>query len=141
MSEQEQLHRIQNSLDELKATEVVTFDLKGKSDIADYMIIASGTSRAHLAGIADKVYMDQKEHDILPLGVEGQDPGNWILMDYNDVIVHLFVEEERQKYNLEELFQGRHPQEDPEEFEEDFDEEYQMELEGDEDEDETEQPE
>ena len=109
MNAKDLLVEIQKGLEDLKALDVETFDLTDRSYISDYVVVATGTSTAHLTGISDRIYLTLKDDfKTLPLGVEGQEAGVWLLLDYNDVIVHLFVEDERAKYKIEEIFKG-HP--------------------------------
>lgn len=96
-------------IDELvdaKAINVTHYDMEGKSSIADHVIVCHGTSTAHVQGIADKVYLSLKRETIMPLGVEGAEEGAWILMDYNAVIVHIFVEDLRDHYALDTIYEG-----------------------------------
>lgn len=82
----------------------MTIDLEGKTGIADYMVIASGTSSKHASSLADKVLKLLKESEgILPTA-EGTERGDWILVDAGDVIVHIFREEIREIYNLEKMW-------------------------------------
>ena len=106
MNSKDLLKRITQAANDLKALELVEVDLIEKSTIADYLVICHGTSITHLKGISDRIEMDLKKNNILPLGIEGREGGEWILMDYNDVIVHLFLEEVRRQYQLEDLYQG-----------------------------------
>lgn len=96
---------IQRVLSDKKAVEIELISLEGKSVLADYFVIASGRSVTHiksLAGDVEKALKD--EHEIMPGHIEGFETGRWILMDYGDVIVHLFHAEERSFYNLEKLW-------------------------------------
>lgn len=90
---------------DIKALDLVTFDLEGKSSLTEFIVICHGTSTAHTKGIADNIGYSLKKKKQLPLGVEGAENGEWILMDYNAVIVHIFLEESRERYQIEELFQ------------------------------------
>lgn len=94
---------IQSALD-LKARELTQIDLAGKSSLADYILICHGTSTAHTKGISDRIIMDLKKEGILPLGTEGLDSGEWILLDYNTAIIHIFLEENRRLYDLEDVY-------------------------------------
>lgn len=95
---------VNHSLEELKAVDIQIIDLKGKTDFADYMIIASGTSDRHLHAMAAKVQEDAKSAGYPALGVEGEDSRDWVLVDLGDVIVHLMRPETRQLYALEKLW-------------------------------------
>ena len=92
------------SLESLKAVNIETIDLAGKTDIADYMIIASGTSDRHLHALADKIHDDSKAAGWPPLGMEGEDSRDWVLVDLGDIIVHLMRPETREHYALEKLW-------------------------------------
>ena len=96
---------IESSLEDAKAEDIVTIDLENKTQIADYMIIASGTSSRHTSSIAEKIVAQIK--DISPLDIphiEGAGDGNWVLVDTGDIVIHLFKPETRQLYNLEKMW-------------------------------------
>jgi ribosome-associated protein len=96
---------IQASLEDGKAENIVTIDLKGKTDIADYMIIASGTSTRHASFLAESLV--QKIRNVEPASIsaiEGMNEGNWVLVDAGDIIVHIFQPEYRTTYNLEKMW-------------------------------------
>lgn len=95
---------VQNSLEDLKAVDIQIIDLKGKADFADYMVIASGTSDRHLHALAGKVFDDSKAAGVPPIGVEGEDSRDWVLVDLGDIIVHLMRPETRQLYALDKLW-------------------------------------
>ncbi len=91
-------------LDDNKAENVVTIDLTGKSDIADYMVIASGRSQRHVGAIADKIIRRLREEGLVRAKAEGMPACDWVLIDAEDVIVHLFRPEVRAFYNLERIW-------------------------------------
>lgn len=91
-------------LDSKKAINIKEIDIKDKTTIADYFVIASGTSNTHVKSLADNVEEELKKEGIYPNKIEGYDSGVWILMDYGEVIVHVFTEAERQNYSLEDLW-------------------------------------
>jgi len=95
-----------HSLEGSKALDIVTIDLAGKSDLADYMVIASGSSNRHVGAIAAKLaeYMKEKGH--LPKAPEGFPECDWVLVDNPYVIVHIFRPEIRKFYNLEKMWQA-----------------------------------
>ena len=95
---------IEAALD-LKAQNLIQIDMEGRSSLSDYILICHGTSTAHAKGISDKINVSLKHEGVLPLGIEGYSEGEWILLDYNEVIVNVFIEESRQLYDLEELYQ------------------------------------
>jgi|GEM_PF-437338 len=98
------LSLILSELDDDKAEDVVTIDLAGKSDIADYMVVASGRSLRHVGAMADKVVQRLKEAGVTGVGVEGASACDWVLIDAHDVIVHLFRPEVRAFYNIERVW-------------------------------------
>lgn len=91
-------------LDQLKAIDIVSISLLGKSSLADYMLIASGTSQRHISSIAEKIKEFLHEKGIKDVHVEGLQVCDWILVDGGDVIIHLFRPEIRQFYNLEKMW-------------------------------------
>ncbi|MDB6453988.1 ribosome silencing factor [Falsirhodobacter sp. 20TX0035] len=98
------LARVLQSLDDDKAEEVVQIDLRGRSDMADYMVICSGRSSRQVASIAEKL-MDSVKQDFGRISkVEGKDTGDWVLIDTGDVIVHVFRPEVREFYQLEKMW-------------------------------------
>ena len=99
------LNKITKILDAKKAIDLKTIDIKEKSSIADYMVIATGTSSTHIKSLADNVEEDLKKEEIYPNKIEGYNTNSWILMDYGDMIVNIFTPEERENYNLEELWE------------------------------------
>lgn len=92
------------SLHEHKATDLVTLDVRELTDVADYMIIATGGSRRQTRALAKYLLEDAKKASCALLGVEGLDEADWVLVDLVDVIVHLLVPEVRDLYRLEELW-------------------------------------
>ena len=98
------LEIIEKSLDDDKAEDIVVIDLKGKTSIADYMVVASGRSHRHIQSMADHVFRKLKTAKHKPLNFEGAGKSEWVLLDAGDVIVHLFPPEIRELYNLEKLW-------------------------------------
>lgn len=98
------LDLISTSLDNNKAEDIVAIDLQGKSDIADYMVVATGRSNRHIASLADHLQFELKAKGLNRISVEGVTGSEWVLLDAGDVIVHLFPEELRSVYNLEKLW-------------------------------------
>jgi ribosome-associated protein len=94
------------ALDDMKANDVKVLDVRGLTDIADTMIIASGNSDRHVRSIADRVVERVKQAGIRPLGLEGQREGEWVLVDLNDVIVHVMLPRVRELYGLEHLWEA-----------------------------------
>lgn len=92
------------ALDELKAKDVHEIDVRGKTSIADILIIASGTSTRHVKSLADEVVRFVKKAGMMPLGVEGQREAEWVLVDLGDIIVHVMLPRIREFYGLERLW-------------------------------------
>lgn len=101
---------VESSLDDDKAENIVSIDLRGKSNIADYMVIASGRSSRQLAAMAQ--HLDEKLHKlgIKGVAVEGKTQGDWVLLDGGDIVVHLFRPEVREFYNLEKMWGAELPE-------------------------------
>ena len=100
----ELLEKIIKILDGKKALNIKPIDIKEKTTIADFFVIASGTSNTHVKSLADNIEEELKKEKIYPNKIEGYDSGVWILMDYGEVIVHIFTEKERENYSLEDLW-------------------------------------
>ena len=96
--------RVLAALDELKARDIREIDVRGRTSIADLLIIASGTSSRHVKSIADEVVRHAKRLDCQPLGVEGEAEAEWVLVDLGDIIVHLMLPRIREFYGLERLW-------------------------------------
>jgi ribosome-associated protein len=93
-----------DALEELKAKDIREIDVRGKTSIADLLVIASGTSARHVKSIADEVGKFAKKAGVMPLGVEGEVEGEWVLVDLGDVIVHVMLPRIREFYGLERLW-------------------------------------
>lgn len=91
-------------LDDQKAEDIVTVSLKGKSAIADYMIIASGRSSRHVVGLSNQIAEELSKNEIQKARFEGKEDGDWILGDTGDIIIHLFRPEVREFYNIEKIW-------------------------------------
>lgn len=87
-----------------KALEVILLDVRGLTGYADYLVVASGESEPQLTAIAEHIEQTLKKETLRPLGSEGQGNGHWVLLDYGDVVVHLFEQEARSFYDLEGLW-------------------------------------
>ena len=98
------LNLILSRLDDMKAEETVTIDLRGKSAFSDYMIVTSGRANRHVGAIAENVTKALKENGIRNIHVEGLPNCDWVLIDSGDVVVHVFRPEVREFYNLERLW-------------------------------------
>jgi len=93
-----------SALEDLKGADITTIDVRGKTSVTDFMVIASGTSSRHVKSLADNVLEKVKEQGVRPLGSEGLDGGEWALLDLGDVVVHVFRPEVRSFYNLERMW-------------------------------------
>jgi len=102
---------IEKILDNNKAKSIISIDLKNKSYIADYMIIASGTSSRHLQSLSEILVNELKILGISDCRIEGKDSNDWKLVDAHDVIVHIFHPEKREFYNLEKMWSEEIPKE------------------------------
>ncbi len=100
-----------NTLDLNKAQDIVTIDLKDKSSMADYMIIASGTSSRHIQSLSEQVLEKLKNNGITESKIEGKDSGEWKLVDGIDLIIHIFHPEKRKFYELEKIWSEFIPKE------------------------------
>ncbi len=93
-----------DALDDMKALEVKVLDVRGLTDIADYMVIASGTSDRHVRSVAQRVVEKTKEAGFRPHGLEGLSDGDWVLIDLHEYIVHVMLPRVREFYGLEKLW-------------------------------------
>ena len=100
-----------NTLDSNKALDIVSVDLEGKSSIADFMIIASGTSSRHIQSLSEQVVEKFKNNGIKNCKIEGKDSNDWKLVDGIDLIVHIFNPEKRKFYELEKMWSELMPKE------------------------------
>jgi ribosome-associated protein len=95
---------ILGALDDMKALQVKVLDVRGLTDIADYMVIASGTSDRHVRSVAQRVVEKTKAAGFRPHGLEGLKDGDWVLIDLNEIIVHVMLPRVREFYGLEKLW-------------------------------------
>ncbi|WP_440908413.1 ribosome silencing factor [Candidatus Pelagibacter sp.] len=100
-----------NTLDINKAKDIVTIDLKDKSSMADYMIIASGTSSRHIQSLSEQVLEKLKNNGVKESKIEGKESGEWKLVDGIDLIIHIFHPEKRKFYELEKIWSELIPKE------------------------------
>jgi ribosome-associated protein len=98
------LRTVRDAAAELKAQDIVEIDVRGKTSVCDYMVVASGTSTRHVKSIADEVVKFAKRLDCQPLGVEGEREAEWVLVDLGDVVVHIMLPRVREFYALERLW-------------------------------------
>ena len=99
-----QLDLILATLDDIKAKEVITLDIRSHNSIADTLVIASGTSSRHVHSMAESVVENAKKAGARPQGIEGGNGSDWVLVDMGDIIVHLMMPEARARYDLEHLW-------------------------------------
>ena len=104
-------NQIETILDENKAKNIVSIDLKKKSYIADYMIIASGTSSRHLQSLCENLVYELKKIGVNNCRIEGKDSSDWKLVDAIDIIIHIFHPEKREIYDLEKMWSEPTPKE------------------------------
>ena len=102
---------IEKTLDNNKAKDIISIDLKKKSYIADYMIIASGTSSRHLQSLAENLVTELKKIGLNDCRIEGKESNDWKLVDAIDIIIHLFHPEKREFYDLEKMWSEPIPKE------------------------------
>src|SRR5262244_853047 len=99
-------HAVTTALEDMKAVNVRVLDVRGLTDIVDKMIIASGNSDRHVRSIAERVTQQAKAAGFRPLGTEGARDGEWVLVDLQDVLVHVMLPRVREFYGLERLWEG-----------------------------------
>lgn len=105
MEQPEQLAEwIASAADDIKAIDLTKMDVRGNCSFADFIIVCEGRSQAHVRGICDRVEEALRKQGVRSNGVEGYSEGSWILMDYIDVVLHIFHPETRQYYKLEEIY-------------------------------------
>ena len=104
METQTLINLVTTTLDDHKAIDIKYIDVTDMTDIIDGMIIASGTSTRHVKSLADKVIEAAKKAGERPLGTEGENTGEWVLIDLTDIVVHIMLPEQREFYNLEKLW-------------------------------------
>tara|TARA_B110000503_G_scaffold43274_1_gene70766 strand:+ start:5391 stop:5726 length:336 start_codon:yes stop_codon:yes gene_type:complete len=92
------------ALGDLKAVNTVTLDVSALTDMTDYMVITSGTSNRHVKSLATNVAVEAKNVGNVPIGIEGDDTGEWVLVDFGDVVVHVMLPATRDYYDLERLW-------------------------------------
>ena len=107
MDSKEKLDLICNALDDRKAVDVNVIDVMGLTQMTDYMVVCSGTSNIHIRAIADRVLEIMKSHGVKGTRAEGYAEARWVLIDFGDVVVHIFDPEDREFYQLEKFWTGR----------------------------------
>ena len=98
------VHLVEEALDDLKAKDVMTLNVRDIAGFTDYMVIASGTSNRHVKSLADRAQEKVREAGFKPIGVEGEQLGEWVLVDFGDVVLHVMLPETRKFYDLERLW-------------------------------------
>lgn len=93
-----------NALEEVKARDIVRLDVRDLTTVTDYMIVASGTSNRHVKALADAVSEKSREAGHKPVGIEGAEASEWVLLDLQDTLVHVMLPRVREFYNLEKLW-------------------------------------
>ena len=104
----EQLKKIiVDALEDIKAQDIVTIDVSELTDVMDTLIVASGTSNRQVKALANNVMDESKKQGFRPLGVEGTDTAEWVLVDFGDIVVHVMLPATREFYDLEKLWSIR----------------------------------
>jgi len=104
MNSKQIIELVTEALEALKGVDITVIDIAEKSSIADAMMVATGTSKRHVSSLAESVRLSAKRADHAPLGFEGGDSSDWVLVDLGDVIVHVMTQEKRDFYALEKLW-------------------------------------
>lgn len=104
MQTEELLNLVKEVLDERKALHISILDVRGKTSITDYMVVATATSTRHAKSLCDYVVEKVKEHNQQPLGMEGEPGSDWVLLDLGDVVLHVMTGQAREFYQLEKLW-------------------------------------
>ena len=104
MQSKETQELIYKVIEDAKGQDIRVLDVRDISDIADYMIVASGTSSRHVSSVADRIVDELRDHGCRPIGIEGKQGGDWVLIDFGDVIAHIMRPQIRDFYNLEKLW-------------------------------------
>jgi len=104
MQTKELLKMVESVLDEHKGQNITTLDVIGKTSVTDFMVLSTATSERHAKALSDYVVEKVKESGFMPLGVEGQQGSDWVLVDLGDVILHVMTAQAREFYQLEKLW-------------------------------------
>ena len=95
---------VEKALKDLKGQDIHVLDVTKLSDVMDTLVIATGTSNRHVKSLANSVVADGKKAGLRPIGIEGLDDGEWVLVDYGDTVVHVMLQSAREFYDLEKLW-------------------------------------
>lgn len=95
---------ILQSLEDTKGQQITELDVSGMTDVMDYLVIANGSSNRHVKSLANNLVEELKENGLRPIGVEGLEAGEWVLVDYGDTVVHIMLPAMRDFYELEKLW-------------------------------------
>ena len=104
MQDDQLIALVQDALEGMKAKDINLIDVRGRSTVTDYMMVASGTSKRQVAAAAQEVIDKVKEQGLLPMGIEGQTVGDWVLVDLGSIIVHVMMPDARDFYDIERLW-------------------------------------
>lgn len=104
MNTEQLTQMVVDTLDDFKAQDITTLDVRELTQIMDTMVICCGTSKRHLKTLSEQLVVKAKQNGVKPLGVEGEGTGEWVLVDLADVVVHIMMPETRQFYSLEKLW-------------------------------------
>jgi ribosome-associated protein len=97
------------ALEDLKGIQINSLDVRELTDVMDYLVIASGSSNRHVKSLADNVSVEAKKQGVRPLGIEGMNGAEWVLVDFGDVVVHVMLPATRDFYDLERLWSAPPP--------------------------------
>ncbi len=93
-----------DKIEDLKGRDIIDLDVSGKSTVTDNMIICSGNSKRHVVSIAENIVLEAKREGVKALSIEGQETGDWVLVDFGDVVLHVMQDDARDFYQLEKLW-------------------------------------
>ncbi|MGB1108841.1 MAG: ribosome silencing factor [Gammaproteobacteria bacterium] len=105
MTEEELKRIVIDAIEDMKAQDIKIIDVRGRTSVTDLMIVVSGTSARHVKSIAGNIVKEAKEKGVPPLGTEGEDQGEWILVDLGDIVIHVMLPKVRLFYQIEQLWE------------------------------------
>lgn len=97
-------HFVVDKADDMKAADIVIIDVREKSSLTDYMVLCTGNSKRHVSSIAEHVSDQARAANMIPLGIDGEKEGDWVVLDLGDVMLHIMQDEHRNIYQLEKLW-------------------------------------